>query len=282
MAKQIPPSLIALVADLVAIAETHSTLDSLFMFAEAPGDPPAGSKPAKAQEWLRNTNKKHPAPLSVLGKILAGYLEDPTMAPDYQPPSWETPYDTAGRKRELVRKIEAVLAKNSLRYRVGGFVDEGALAPSRKLAELIRDRDMPAIHQEFERAMETVEAKPREAVSAASNILESVFKIYIQDNGLRMPDKQDLQSVFKVVRGDLRLDPSSIEDKDLQRIITGLLSVVDGIGALRTHAGSAHGGGRKAYRLEPRHARLAVNAGHTVATFVLETWDKRAAARRTS
>lgn len=51
---------------------------------------------------------------------------------------------------------------------------------------------MPAIHREFDRAMESVEAKPRDAVSAASNILESIFKIYIEDNGLQVPDKQDL------------------------------------------------------------------------------------------
>ncbi|WP_233250442.1 abortive infection family protein [Acidovorax sp. HMWF018] len=113
-------------------------------------------------------------------------------------------------------------------------------------------------------------------MSAAANILEAIFKTYIEDNGLTMPDKQDLQPVFKVVRAHLGLDPSSIEDNDLQRIITGLFSVVDGIGALRTHASSAHSEGRKSYRLEPRHARLAVNGAHTVATFVMETWDKKA------
>ena len=74
---------------------------------------------------------------------------------------------------------------------------------------------------------------------------------------------------------DLGLDPGSIEDQDLQRIITGLFSIVDGIGALRTHAGSAHSEGRKGYKLEPRHARLSVNAAHTVATFVMETWDNK-------
>jgi hypothetical protein len=55
--------------------------------------------------------------------------------------------------------------------------------------------------------------------------------------------------------------------------------VVDGIGALRTHASSAHSEGRKGYKLEARHARLAVNAAHSVATFVLETWDKRVATK---
>ena len=91
-----------------------------------------------------------------------------------------------------------------------------------------------------------------------------------------MSDKQDLQPVFKVVRADLGLDPGSVEDQDLQRIISGLFSIVDEIGALRTHAGSAHSEGRKGYKQEPRHARLAANSANTVATFVMETWDKKA------
>lgn len=262
---------------MVSSNETHASLDSLFMYAEASGEPPEGSKHVKAQEWLRHTNKVSPEPLSVLGKIICGYMEDPLMAADYELPEWTREDEQAIKKRENVRKIEVVLAKNGLQYRLGGVITSGGMAPSKTLGELIKGRDMPAIHREFDRAMETVESKPRDAVSAASNILESIFKTYIEDNNLPMPDKQDLQPVFKVVRTDLGLEPGNVEDQDLQRIISGLFSIVDGIGALRTHAGSAHSEGRKSYKLESRHARLAVNAAHTIATFVMETWDKKVA-----
>ena len=273
--KQIPATLIAVVSDLVSAEETHASLDSLFMYAEASGDPPEGSKHVKAQAWLRNTNKGHSEPLSVLAKIIAPYHEEQMMAADYEPPQWTVEDERVIKKRSNVRRIEDLLARNGLSSRLGGFITHGGMAPSKTLSELIRGRDFPSIHREFDRALESVQAKPREAVSAAANILESIFKTYIEDNGLAMPDKQDLQPVFKVVRAHLGLDPSSIEDNDLQRIITGLFSVVDGIGALRTHASSAHSEGRKGYRLEPRHARLAVNGAHTVATFVMETWDKK-------
>ena len=279
MNKQIPSPLIAVVSELVTLAETHPSLNSLFMYAEAFGDGPSGNKTSKALEWLRNTNKHHREPLIVLGRIINVYMEDPVMAADYKMYLWETENENTTKKRECVRKIEILLARYGLQYRLGGHITSSGLAPSKKLAELIQGRDLPAIHREFERAMETVEAKPRDAVSAASNILESIFKTYIEDNGLQMPDKQDLQPVFKVVRAHLGLDPGSIEDKDLRQIISGLFSIVDGIGALRTHAGSAHSEGRKSYKLEPRHARLSVNAAHTVATFVMETWDKKASSK---
>lgn len=275
MSKPIPTPLVALVAELCAEQETHASLNSLFMYAEATGEPPEGSKQVKAQSWLRITNKEHADPLAVLGRILEHYLEAPEVASGYVYTGWGDEPELSVKKREIVRKIEASLAKCGLRYLIGGYVNDGGLAPSKTLRELIHEHEIPAIHREFERALESVESKPRDAVSAAANILESVFKVYIEDNNLTMPDKQDLQQVFKVVRQDLGLDPGSVGDQDLQRIISGLFSMVDGIGALRTHASSAHSEGRKGYKLEPRHARLAVNAAHTIATFFLETWDKR-------
>ena len=149
--------------------------------------------------------------------------------------------------------------------------------PSRSLAAIVRDKDLKSVEEEFARAVDPVEAKPRDAVSAACNILEAVCKTYIEDENLTMPAKQDLSGVWGVVRKHLGFDPSTLQDQDLQKILTGLFSIVDGIGALRTHASSAHGSGRKVYRIEPRHARLAVHAAHTATTFIIESWDRRKA-----
>ena len=162
-----------------------------------------------------------------------------------------------------------------MRYLTGGIVTTGGAAPSQSLEKIIRDRDYISIHDEFNRAIRNVESNPRDAISAASNILESICKIYIEDEGLKMPKKQDLQPVWNIVRKDLGFDPSSIRDRDLKEILSGLISIVAGIGALRTHTSSAHGSGRHRYRLEPRHARLAIHSAHTVTTFVLESWDKK-------
>jgi len=110
------------------------------MYAEASGDPPEGSKHVKAQEWLRNTNKQHSEPLSVLGKIICGYMEDPEMAADHKVEAWQTESEYTLKKRDLVRKIDAVLARNALQYRTGGYLTGGGLAPSKKLGELIPSR----------------------------------------------------------------------------------------------------------------------------------------------
>jgi Abortive infection C-terminus len=266
MRREIPGPLIGVVSEIVARRESHATLDSLFMYAGAPGEPPEMSKQSKAQEWLRRTNReKSVDPLGVLGRVLENYME--TVVDPSDPRAESFDHDK--------EKLVALLSQFELQYVRGGKVTGALAAPSRTLEELIRDRDLASINEEFDRALSNVATNHREAVSAASNILEAVCKVYIEDEALPPPTKLDLPSVWNVVRKHLGFDPAAVQDRDLQQILTGLSAVVSGIGALRTHASSAHGSGRRPYKLQARHARLAVHAAHTLALFVLETWDLR-------
>ena len=275
MRKEIPAPVIAVLSENLPDLETHASLDNLFLHADAPGEPPEGSKPVKTQSWLRRINKESDSPLSVLGKLIECYIEIPE--PEQKMGLFGSPLPILDPKKEFKDKLESILSRCNLTYINGGHISDGTSAPSRSLAQLIEGRDIPAIDAEFNRALANVISEPREAVSAACNILESIFKTYIADENLSQPNKQDLQNVWKVVRGDLGFDPNLVQDNDLKKILTGILSIVDGVGAFRTHASSAHGQGRKIYNVKPRHARLAIHSAHTIALFVLETWDERRA-----
>jgi len=265
MSERIPAPLISLVSEIVAKYESHASMDNLFMYAGAPGDPPEGSKAVKAQAWLRIVNKEESNPIGVLGKILESYME--TNIDDFDP--------FAQDKAERKERIEKALARAGFQYRNGGIISRGVGSPSKTLEDIIRHLDSTSINEEFDRALRNVEANPKEAVSAACNLLESICRVYIEDQGLILPSKQDLQPLWSTVRKDLGFDPSIVEDQDLQKILSGLISTVDGIGALRTHASTAHGAGRKSYKIEPRHARLAIHAAHTVSVFILESWESK-------
>jgi hypothetical protein len=267
MRRLIPAPVIAACAETLSQRETHASLDNLFMYAGAPGDPPDGSKWVKAQDWLRRVNTDESVqPLQVLGRLIEAYMEEEPQG---------TGFDEAPSHTPDQQKINKALARYDLQYVRGGSITGTLGTPSRTLDDFIRQHDSPALDHEFSRALSNVDQSPREAVSAASNILESVCKVYIAERGLELPSKQDLKPVWSVVRKDLGFDPGTVEDQDLQVILTGMLSVVDGIGALRTHASSAHGAGKKQYKLEPRHARLAIHAAHTVTLFILESWSRK-------
>ena len=268
MRQKIPQSVLALVAEHAAWTESHASLDNLFTYAGCSGDPPEGSKPTKALAWLRATNADEGVnPLEVLGRLIETYMEKPYLGFE------------VGMERDMTfrKKVNSALATASLQYLTGGVITGSLAAPTRVLETFIRERNVPALSVEFERAANKADKEPREAVSAAANILESLFKHYIEEQHLDMPSKQVLGDLWNVVRKDLGFDPSQVADDDLRGILAGLIQVVQGLAAFRTHASSAHGAGSKSYRLAPRHSRLAVHSAHTVALFVLESWDKKKA-----
>ena len=177
---------------------------------------------------------------------------------------------TVRRERESVKRA---LAKHGLSYGAGGRIFGGAVSlPTKSLDALIRERNVPEIEKEFQRALENVEADPAAAVTAACAIVESTCKAYIAEEGLLMPADQSVQPLWKAVQAHLNLDPAKHTDTELRQMLSGLTSIVHGVGGLRTRRGSAHGQGPGGGAIEPRHARLAVHAAHSLVAFVLESW----------
>ncbi|OAI16756.1 MULTISPECIES: abortive infection family protein [Methylomonas] len=275
---RLPAHLISVLSEELSSSETHATMDSLFMYANAPGDPPEGSKLTKAQSWLRRINTDESCdPLEIIGFLIESYMEPPLPEKAY---SWEEEPSLNEHQEKRIERLKQALARANLQYIPGARVTHISGSASRSLKDIINKLDHTSIDQEFERALRNVESSPREAVSAACNILESVFKTYIEEENLETPNKQDLQPIWKIVRDDLGLDPSKIEDRDLKEILSGMFATVSGIGALRTHASSAHGAGKRMYSLKPRHARLAVHSAHTLVTFILESWHEKREAKK--
>ena len=58
-----------------------------------------------------------------------------------------------------------------------------------------------------------------------------------------MPNKQTMGPLWSEVSKSLGLSPAQMADDDLKQILSGLFSIANGIGAFRTHEGSAHGHG---------------------------------------
>lgn len=262
----IAPSIIGTASPILADAYTHAQLNALFMSAGFPGDAPEGNKIEKCRNWLRRANAECKDPLNMFGALIAEFM-------DSENTMWGTTRDGVDNRDS----IRSVLAKEGLSYSRGGYIHGASLSgPSRSLADRIRSDGIKAIEIEYDRAYKSIESDPAAALTAACAILESVCKCYLEDEGHELPKKQVLGTLWPEVAAYLGLSPKNIADDDLKRILQGLFSIADGVAALRTHQGSAHGkSDAKNYRLEPRHARLAVHAAHTMAMFVLETWDAR-------
>jgi len=105
-------------------------------------------------------------------------------------------------------------------------------------------------------------------VTAACAILESTFKVIIADKNLVMPCDQSVLPLWKVVQAHLGLGPAKATDPHVRQVLQGAASTIQGIAGMRSNTGSAHGRGPGAPLVDPRHARLAVHAAHTIVVFL--------------
>ena len=242
----------------------HRTIEALFYEAGASGEVPEGSCVRKVTEWLVREGKTDPGKaLSIFGKLIEEFMDG------------DIPRSSSDKESDKGRLL-AALGRYSLAYGFGGKIYGASVtAPSRTLGEKLKDFSIAEVEVEFERAHRSIDLDPPATVTAACAILEALFKSYIAENNLSLPTNQTIKPLWSVVAKHLKISPDSVEDDDLKRILTGLSSIIDGIGAFRTHAGSAHGHSKRSYKVAPRHARLAVHSAHTVCLFVMETWQAR-------
>lgn len=262
MANKIPNSVIGAVASVIGKHYySHSKLNSLFMESGAPGDVPPGNCETKCADWLRQCNEDPTVdPQGVLGRVLQRFMDqdatdlNPTIA-DGQ------------------RRIRDSLARNQLTYQVNGYVTlAGVSLAAKALADYLKAGDFASIEAEFDRAISQLERDPHAAITAASSIIEALCKTYIETFGLDMPANQSIASVWRTVQTHLGLNLDATLRDDQKRILQGLASIVDGVGAYRTHIGSAHGRGINPPAISVAEARLAVNAAHSLVIFVMELW----------
>lgn len=266
LSSKIPNSVIGAVASVIAAHYySHSKLETLFMESGAPGDKPEGNCEKACSAWLRRCNDDPTTDaLKVLGAVIQNYM-------DAQPrPSWD---DTPGKDplEEGKARITQALAANQLAYRTNGYITQAGSNPiSKTLEDYLRSGDFSSIEKEFERAIEHIDSDLHSSITAACSIIEAALKFYIEKFRLVLPSKLNVMPLWDVVQPHLRLNGDAILAGDQNKILKGITSMIDGIGAFRSHIGSAHGRGSNPPIIRVAEARLAVNAAHTLVVFLME------------
>ena len=140
--------------------------------------------------------------------------------------------------------------------------------------------DFDAVQLDIERALASAEDDPEDAVAAACSTIESVCRSILTELKLPLPARRDIDGLVRAVQEPLGLSPARSDlpaeiAADVRQVLSGLTTTAKGIGALRAHAGDAHGRERGSKRIDGRIARLAIHGASTLALFLIETWELR-------
>ena len=271
----LPISICALVNEIVV--GSHDSLNQLFQDSGAPGDPPNLAHHSKWKAWLRRASVDPETDAhSVLGKIIEEFMEVEPLENSNDFNSifgFSSEFEIYQKNK---KRLIDTLNQNGLRYVKGGRIEQLPKGFGiENLAQSLKQKDFHALDVEFERALNNVNNDPASAITASCAILEALFIAYLENHLIDLPSKKTIKPLWVKVQNHLGFNPKLQSDQDIKKILSGMTSIVDGIGAFRTHSGSAHGGGKLRYNVQSRHAKLAVSSSHTLSLFVIETWEER-------
>jgi hypothetical protein len=133
--------------------------------------------------------------------------------------------------------------------------------------------------QEYtDRIQKSILNDPGLAIGSTKELVEATLKTILTHLDIEIDKKDDVPKLLKKVQQGLEIVPDSIDDAvkgaDMIKILLNNLgSVVIKLTELRNLYGTGHGKEKKRNGLSERHARLAVGAGITLSTFLLETFE---------
>lgn len=262
----IPNPIIGAVASIIPKNHnTHTNLETLFIRAGAPGDPPAGNLEKKCVNWLKRCNDDPSIDaIKVLGVVIQEYM-------DKKPTPSLFGKGGIGSIADGQKKISDSLENHNFSYHTNGhIIHAGAALLTKTLKERFESGDFSSIEKEFERAVKNISKDPQAAITASSAIIESALKFYIEKFGLNMPNRMNIMDLWNVVRSNISLNSNVILAGDQKKMLAGLTAAMDGVGSFRSHIGSVHGRGKAPPTIEKAETRLAVNISYTIVLFIME------------
>ncbi|HZM02236.1 MAG TPA: abortive infection family protein [Candidatus Saccharimonadales bacterium] len=139
-----------------------------------------------------------------------------------------------------------------------------------------KNLDAGHLSAQIRRMESSVDADPDLAIGTAKELIETVCKTILAERGKPVLGTPHIPTLTKETFKELKLVPDGVPDSArgyevIKRLLSNLGTVGNGLAELRGLYGSGHGKHAKSSGLKPRHAKLAVGAASSLATFLFET-----------
>ncbi|MGH7284140.1 MAG: abortive infection family protein [Polyangiaceae bacterium] len=136
------------------------------------------------------------------------------------------------------------------------------------------------LSRQITRMYAATENDPELAIGTAKELLETVCKSILVDRTGAVDGTMELPALVKTTAKQLQLAPEDVPDsakgaETIRILLNSLGTVTAKLAELRNLYGTGHGKNASVKVLHARHAKLAVGAAATLATFLFETHQDR-------
>jgi len=183
--------------------------------------------------------------------------------------------------KKSFNSLKKWIEKDGYKYSEGRLEPVGKSVSLSEITHQAFKFDIPELQRQIERIKFSIEDDPGLAIGTAKELIETTCKTILADHGIEVDENLEVPKLVKEARKTLGLVPESIPSaakgsETIQRLLSNMGAVAQGLSELRNLYGTGHGKHGKAKGLSARHARLAVGAAATLAMFLLETHEERA------
>ncbi len=136
--------------------------------------------------------------------------------------------------------------------------------------------DANHLSEQIQRIEQAVETDPSLAIGTAKELIETCCKTILAERGKPVTGSPDISILTKETLKELKLVPEGVPEAArgndvIRRLLHNLGTIGNNLAELRGLYGTGHGKHGKAKGLTSRHAKLAVGAASTLATFLFDT-----------
>jgi hypothetical protein len=136
--------------------------------------------------------------------------------------------------------------------------------------------DSKHLTEQIKRIEQSIESDPALAIGTAKELVETCGKTILTERGKPVTGTPDMPALTKETLKELKLVPEGIHEAAcgsdiIKRLLSNLGTIGNGLAELRGLYGTGHGKHAGTGGLGARHAKLAVGAATTLATFLFDT-----------
>lgn len=187
--------------------------------------------------------------------------------------SWNPDFNKA-----WTEKLIKSLVRDGFQYQNGKIITVGQTTHFEDLENATDLLDKGHFQEYTERIKKSIDEDPGLAIGSTKELVEATLKTILKELGTPAEKDNDIPTLLKKVQKALDLVPDDVDDAKkgadiIKILLSNLGQVVVKLAELRNLYGTGHGKDRKRKGLNERHARLAVGAGVSLSTFLLETFD---------
>lgn len=136
--------------------------------------------------------------------------------------------------------------------------------------------DAKHLAEQIRRIEQSIHDDPALAIGTAKELIETCCKTILAQRGVTISGTPDIPTLTKMTLKELQLVPEGVHDQArggdvIKRILSNLGTIGNGLSELRGLYGTGHGKAGNYGGLSTRHAKLAVGAASSLATFLFDT-----------